>query len=123
MGSMATTYYHNPSCGTSRKVKSMLDDAGRRYTTVLYLKAPPSKTALRELLKRLADPPGDLVRHDKRFAELGLDPHGYTTKKAVADLLADHPELMQRPVIDTGQRAFIARPPARVDAWLAGRKI
>jgi arsenate reductase len=120
---MANVFYHNPRCSTSRKVKGMLDDAGRSYTTVLYLKEPPNKTALRGLLSRLVDPPADLVRKDRRFAELGLDEAAYTTKKAVVDLLAEHPELMQRPIIDTGRRAFLARPPARTQAWLDGKKI
>jgi arsenate reductase len=120
---MANSYYHNPSCGTSRRVKAMLDDAGRRYSTILYLKEPPGKVALRDLLSRMVDPPADLVRKDKRFAELGLDENDYTTKQAVVDLLAEHPELMQRPIIDTGRRAFLARPPARAQAWLEGKAI
>ena len=70
-------------------------------------------------MRNLEDPPADLVRHDKRFGELGLDADGFTTKKAVVDLLVEHPELMQRPVVVRGDDAIIARPPEeRLDTFL-----
>jgi arsenate reductase len=59
------------------------------------------------------------VRHDAHFKALGLDPAGYTTKRAVVDLLLEHPRLMQRPVIFRGERAVIGRPPERVLELLA----
>jgi len=63
--------------------------------------------------------PADLVRHDNRFAELGLDAGDYTQAAAVVDLLVEHPELMQRPVLVSNGRAIIARPPAEtVPAFL-----
>ena len=65
-------------------------------------------------MSRAPDPPAALVRHDNRFKELGLDPKGYTSKKAVVDLLLEHPELMERPVVFRGERAVIARPSERV---------
>jgi len=60
------------------------------------------------------DPPADLVRKDKRFGELGLNADDYVTGPAVVDLLLEHPELMQRPVVFVGERAVIARPPAKL---------
>jgi arsenate reductase len=54
------------------------------------------------------------VRKDKRFKELGLDAAGYTTRAAVVDLLLEHPELMERPVVFRGDDAVIARPSERV---------
>jgi arsenate reductase len=54
------------------------------------------------------------VRHDRRFEELGLSPSDYTTRQAVIELLLEHPELMQRPVIFRGERAVIARPSDKV---------
>ena len=65
-----------------------------------------------------SDAPADLVRKDKRFAELGLDADDYTTVDAVVALLVDHPELMQRPVVRSGRRAVIARPPERAAEFL-----
>ncbi len=66
----------------------------------------------------LDGPVADLVRKDKRFKELGLDPAAYTSKKAVVALLLEHPELMQRPIVIRGKRAIIARPPEKLEALL-----
>jgi arsenate reductase len=112
-----TTIYHNPRCGMSRKGLAKLEEGGITPEIVLYLKAPLTAADLSDLLERLDDPPADLVRKDNRFRELGLDRDDYTTKRAVIDLLVEHPELMQRPVIDDGTRAFIGRPLDRVEAF------
>jgi arsenate reductase (glutaredoxin) len=106
--------YHNPRCSNSRTALALLADRGDAVDVVEYLKAPPDRATLESLLAMLVDPPADLVRHDQRFAELGLDPDGYTEPDAVVDLLVEHPELMQRPVLVSGGRATIARPPADV---------
>ncbi len=63
-------------------------------------------------------PVADLVRKDKRFKELGLDPNDYADKKTVVALLLEHPELMQRPIVIRGKRAIIARPPEKIEALL-----
>jgi arsenate reductase len=60
----------------------------------------------------------DLVRKDKRFKELGLNPADYTDKKTIVALLLKHPELMQRPIVVRGKRAIIARPPEKLEALL-----
>jgi arsenate reductase len=65
---------------------------------------------LERILDLLPDPPADLVRKDKRFRELGLDPGAYETRDAVIEVLLAHPELMQRPVVVIGDRAILARP-------------
>jgi arsenate reductase len=62
----------------------------------------------------LGGPPGELVRKDKRFKELGLDAADFTTAARVVDLLVEHPELMERPVVIVGDRAVIARPPEKL---------
>lgn len=110
--------YHNPNCGSSRKALAWLREHGIDHEVVQYLKAPLSREQLGRLLGALDDPPADLVRHDKRFGELGLDPDAYGDEAAVVDVLVEHPELMQRPVVVQGDRAVIARPPeARLDAF------
>ena len=58
------------------------------------------------------------MRHDKRFAELGLKAGDYVTKNAVIELLLKHPELMQRPIVLRAGRAIIARPPEKLLALL-----
>lgn len=66
----------------------------------------------------LAEPVTELVRQDKRFAELGLKPEHCTTRDAVIDLLLKYPELMQRPIVIRGGRAVIARPAEKLTALL-----
>ena len=116
------TIYHNPRCSNSRTALGLLQERGDDVDldVVEYLNQPLDRAGLEGLLAILEDPPGDLVRHDPRFKELGLDPKGYTTADAVIDLLVEHPELMQRPVLVSGGRAVIARPPAdKVASFLA----
>ena len=73
-------------------------------------KAPPNQTSavVEDVILTLR----------KELAELGLDADDYTTVDAVVALLVDHPELMQRPVVRSGRRAVIARPPERAAEFL-----
>ncbi|HYK65227.1 MAG TPA: ArsC/Spx/MgsR family protein [Patescibacteria group bacterium] len=66
----------------------------------------------------LDGPVADLVRKDKRFKELNLNPADYVDKASVVALLLKHPELMQRPIVIRGKRAIIARPPEKLEALL-----
>jgi arsenate reductase len=106
--------FHNPSCSKSRGALELLRAAGVDPEIVQYLKQPPSRAELERIIGMLGDPPAALVRHDKRFRELGLDPAAYTGKAEVIDLLVEHPELMERPVVVRGERAVIGRPPEKV---------
>jgi arsenate reductase len=106
--------YHNPVCGKSRGALDILRGRGGELEVVEYLKQPLDRSGLERILGLLAGPPGDLVRKDKRFAELGLNAADYTTRQQVVDLLLQHPELMERPVVIRGGRAVIARPSERV---------
>lgn len=109
------TIYHNPRCSTSRKAVEAVPDA----TVVQYLKEPLDAPALRKLLGGLEDPATDLVRRDARFEALGLTDADVATADQVVDVLSEHPELMQRPVLVRGDRAIIGRPPGRVAEFVA----
>jgi arsenate reductase (glutaredoxin) len=106
--------YHNPSCSKSRGALDILSERGVSTDVVEYLKAPPDRAALERIVDAVPDPPAELVRKDKRFEELGLDPAGYTDRESVIALLLEHPELMQRPVVFRGEQAVIARPSDKV---------
>jgi arsenate reductase len=106
--------YHNPSCSKSRGALDVLADKGVEHDVVEYLKAPPDRAALERILDAVPDAPSELVRKDGRFEELGLTASDYTTREAVIELLLEHPELMQRPVVFRGERAVIARPSEKV---------
>jgi arsenate reductase len=102
--------YHNPVCGKSRGALEILQERGVACDVVEYLKTPVDRATLGRFLDLLPGSPADLVRKDKRFKELGLDAAGYTSREQVIDLLLEHPELMERPVVIRGERAVIARP-------------
>ncbi len=110
------TLFHNPKCSNSRRALEALEAAGAEFDTVLYLKTPPSRADLERIVGHLDGPVADLVRHDNRFKDLGLDAGAYDESAAVVDLLVEHPELMQRPLIETAERAAVARPPEDVVA-------
>ena len=106
--------YHNPACSHSRGALQILEEGTADVEVVLYLETPPSKAELERFLDLLEDPPADLVRKDKRFAELGLVESDYQTPEQVVGVLLNHPELMQRPIIVKNDRAVLARPSEKV---------
>jgi len=112
------TIYHNPGCSKSRGALEILREREVACDVIEYLKTPPDRATLARLLQLLGGPPGDLVRKDKRFKELGLREAGYVTREQVVGLLLQHPELMERPVVVRGKRAVIARPSERVEELL-----
>jgi len=105
--------YHNPACSKSRGALEILQQRGADFDVVEYLANPPDREALERIGALLPDPPEDLVRKDRNFERLGLDPSDYQTRESVIELLLEHPELMQRPILVAGDRARICRPPER----------
>jgi arsenate reductase len=99
-------------------VLEILHDRGVEFDVVEYLKHPLSRADLERILDAIPDEPAELVRKDKRFGDLGLDAGDYVTEAAVVDLLLEHPELMQRPVVLEGDEALICRPSDKVLAFL-----
>ncbi len=95
-------------------MEAILRERGVEFDAVEYLKQPIGRDGLERILASIPDPPAELVRKDKRFAELGLRAADYVTREGVIELLLRHPELMQRPVVFRGARALIARPAERV---------
>ena len=108
------TIYHNPGCGTSRKVLGMLRDAGHAPKVVEYLKTPPSTAEMRDLLKKLGLTPREILRRrGTPYGELGLDDPS-KSDDALLDALRAHPILMERPVVVTSKGAAVCRPVDRV---------
>lgn len=107
--------FHNPRCSNSRGALDLLDDKGAEVEVIEYLHDTPDRATIERILDAIPDVPAMLVRHDKRFEELGLDPSGYESREAVIELLLEHPDLMQRPVVFRGERAVIARPPEKIE--------
>lgn len=101
---------------------SAADEAGVDVDIVKYmLKAErPDRATLESIVAKLEDPVEDLVRKDAQFEKLDLDADALVgDADAVVDLLVDHPQLLQRPVLVKGDRAIIGRPKDRVPEFLS----
>lgn len=108
------TILHNPRCSTSRTALETIEAAGAEVDVVRYLDTPLNEQALLDLLEILQDEPTALVRRDATFEQLGLAESDVDTPEKVADVLAAHPKLMQRPVLIAEDVAIIGRPIERV---------
>jgi arsenate reductase len=107
---MAVTIYHNPRCGTSRTVLAILREAGAEPQVIEYLVTPPDRAALKALLNRLGIGPRDILRrHGTPYDALGLDDPKWSDE-ALTGLIAEHPILMERPVVVTAKGAKLCRP-------------
>ena len=107
------TLYHNPKCGTSRKVLGWLREAGIEPEIVEYLKTPPSSPEMAGLLAKMGVTPRELLRRkEAAYAELGLDSPDKTDAEILA-ALASHPILMERPILVTAKGAVLCRPAER----------
>lgn len=113
--------YHNPACTTSRKVLGMIRDAGVQPRVVEYLKTPPNRTELLDLLRRMDMKPRELLRRrGTPYDELGLGDSA-KTDDALIDAILAHPILMERPVVVGPRGACLCRPPDRVQDVLPAR--
>lgn len=112
------TLYHNPRCTKSRQALQIAEGAGNSFTIdiVKYLDTPPSADDLRAIVAKLEDEPARLVRRE-RWDELGVTADDVSTPEGVIDVLTKHPELIERPLIVTADRAFIGRPTERVSEF------
>lgn len=109
-----TTIFHNPKCGTSRKVLGILRDSGREPRVIEYLKTPPTHAELTALLAKLGIGPRALLRKkEAAYAQLDLGnpAHG---DDVVIDAILAHPILMERPIVVTPIGARVCRPPERL---------
>jgi arsenate reductase (glutaredoxin) len=111
--------YHNPACATSRKVLGMIRGAGVEPRVVEYLKAPPSREELLDLLRRMGMTPRQLLRRrGTPYSELGLNDQA-RSDEALIDAILAHPILMERPVVVGPRGVRLCRPPERVRDVLA----
>lgn len=111
---MDVTIYHNPRCSKSRETLALLQDRGLELQVVNYLETPLDADGLRALLAKLGLGARALLRTgDAAYRELGLDDPACSEDELV-QAMADHPALMQRPVVVVGDRARLGRPPEAV---------
>ncbi len=107
---MPITIYHNPNCGTSRNVLALIRNSGVEPEVVEYLKTPPSRDKLLELVVQLSIPVRELLRQKGTpYDELQLD-NPTLTNDALIDAMVAHPILMNRPIVVTPLGARLCRP-------------
>ncbi|HUF86388.1 MAG TPA: arsenate reductase (glutaredoxin) [Thermohalobaculum sp.] len=115
---MRVTVYHNPRCGTSRKVLEIIRERGVEPEVIDYLADPPGRAELETLRDRLGLGARDLLRRNGTpYDELGLDDPNWSDE-ALIDTIAEHPILLQRPVVVTAKGAKICRPAEVVNTLL-----
>ncbi len=102
--------YHNPDCGTSRNVLGLIRNAGVEPHVIEYLKTPPSRPMLVELIDRAGITPRDLLREKGTpYAELGLD-DASLSDDALVDAMMAHPVLINRPLVVSPSGVKLCRP-------------
>ncbi|RWM96381.1 MAG: arsenate reductase (glutaredoxin) [Mesorhizobium sp.] len=107
---MTITIYHNPNCGTSRNTLAIIRQSGEQPEVIEYLKNPPSRERLVELIKAMGMTPRELLREKGTpYAELNLGDPKWTDDEIVDFMLA-HPILINRPIVVTPLGTLLARP-------------
>ena len=106
--------FHNPRCSKSRQTMDILKNNEVDISIVEYLTTPPSNAELSEILDLLGMQPRDLMRtHEKPYNEKGLD-NPELSREQLIQAMVDNPILIERPIVISGNRAVIGRPPEKV---------
>ncbi|MGD9921689.1 MAG: arsenate reductase (glutaredoxin) [Pseudorhodoplanes sp.] len=107
---MTVTIYHNPNCGTSRNTLAMIRQSGEEPLVIEYLKTPPSRERLVELLRKMDMRPRQLLREKGTpYAQLGLADPKWTDDELI-DFMMTHPILINRPIVETPNGTRLCRP-------------
>ena len=107
---MTITIYHNPACGTSRNTLAIIRQSGEEPQVIEYLKTPPSRDKLVELIEAMAMTPRQLLREKGTpYAELGLGDPKWSDDE-ILDFMLAHPILINRPIVVSPLGAVLARP-------------
>lgn len=111
---MGTTIYHNPNCGTSRNTLAMIREAGEEPVVIEYLKTPPGRAELVDLIARMGIPVRDLLRQKGTpYDELGLDDDKWSDDQLI-DFMMEHPILINRPIVVSERGVVLCRPSEKV---------
>lgn len=102
--------YQKPTCTTCRQAVQLLKDSGTSFTTINYYETPFAKAQLKVLLKKAGLSPREVLRtKEDIYKELGLAKKTMTDD-ALLNLMIAHPDLIQRPIVEKGEKAMLARP-------------
>jgi len=111
---MSVTIYHNPRCSKSRETLNLLKERSIEPAVIDYMKEPPEAATLGRLLDMLGLEPRDLIRKkENEYKELNLANPDLTRDQLIA-AMSEHPRLIERPIVVTGGKAALGRPPEQV---------
>ncbi len=105
--------YHNPRCGKSRSALALLQEAGVTPRIIEYLKTSPNKADLQELVRKLGIAPEALLRKGEEVFKENFAGKSLSDEECIS-AMAEHPILIERPIVVRGERAVVGRPPERV---------
>ncbi len=112
------TVYQKPTCTTCKEVHQILEEMNVDFDAVDYFTDPIPKAKLRELIQKLGVPVEELIRKkDQLFQDLRLGEKKLTEGQWL-DLLAIYPDLLQRPIVEKGEKAIVARPARKIREFL-----
>lgn len=112
------TVYERPTCTKCREMDRYLRDAGVDFSKVNYYIEPLTRKKLTELISKMKLKPRDLLRKSEPlYRELGLAKDDFSDEKLIS-LMVEHPDLMQRPIVERGPKAVLGRPTENVDELL-----
>jgi arsenate reductase (glutaredoxin) len=111
---MKITVYQKPTCTTCRQVHAALRDAGVDFNAVDYYTDPLPRAKLQELVRKMGIPVRSLLRtNEPLYRTLGLGEQELSDDELL-DVMVEHPDLTQRPIVERGERAILARPAERL---------
>jgi len=117
---MSLKIYHNPRCSKSRETLKLIEEKGLEPVVVEYLKTPPDKETLRQLIQQLGIKPRELLRiHEDEYKQAGLDDDSISDEEVIAAMVK-YPKLIERPIVVCDGKAIIGRPPVKVLDILPG---
>jgi arsenate reductase len=115
---MKITVYEKPTCTKCREMDKLLREIGVDFDKVNYYLEPLSKSKLTELIRKMGIAPRELLRTSEPiYRELGLG-KGEFTDEQIISLMVKHPDLIQRPIVEKGNRAVLGRPVENVKELL-----
>ena len=114
MSNVRLVIYHNPGCSKSRETLQILENNDLSPTIVEYLDNPPTRQELKKIIEMLGISARDLLRTTEQIYEDAKLDSGALSEDEIITAICQHPTLIQRPIVVSGNRAVIGRPPARV---------
>jgi len=111
---MKITVYEKPTCTTCKNLSKILIEMGIDFDKINYFIESFSKTKLKSLLKKMNMKPSELIRENEELYKKLKDEVQKMSENEILDLMIENPELIQRPIVEIGDRAILARPAERV---------